>query len=362
MIDEGDEEEEKGLEAVYDDVNSSSRKSLRETSSVESTASQNDLNNLLGDEDSGNDEEMDGTEGLEESGMEESNNNTMSVKGGEKHRAEASFVESTASQNDLNNLLDAEDENMDAATEDVGERQAPSKIAVESPAGAQGENQVAESTPVTTQTNTAGLSSNNSMLPSPSFSGKKQRGSGIVMMRKSLGGDATKIRQLTASLRKRKKDKKSRMSLPAFSMGMQHQQLSGVADASSDRTGESEAGVQRNEPAASPSINVANSSPLAMMSPSKKVAAKSPSSMDVDSPARGTHVPRGSHLLARAPQLPRILQPETHAATRIRPLPPSTHPQEIHEVPKRGHPCLQPAFLQREIREARPRASHHLII
>ena len=48
MIDEGDEEEEKGLEAVYDDVNSSSRKSLRETSFVESAASQNDLNNLLG--------------------------------------------------------------------------------------------------------------------------------------------------------------------------------------------------------------------------------------------------------------------------------------------------------------------------
>ena len=45
------------------------------------------------------DEEVDGTK--EESGMEECNNNTTAVDGGEKHRVETSFVESTASQNDL---------------------------------------------------------------------------------------------------------------------------------------------------------------------------------------------------------------------------------------------------------------------
>ena len=86
--------EEKGRGAVYDDVNSSSRKSLRETSFVESTASQNDLNNLLGDEDNGNMmKSWMSRRGVEESGMEESSNNTTAVGGGEKHQVETSFVE-----------------------------------------------------------------------------------------------------------------------------------------------------------------------------------------------------------------------------------------------------------------------------
>ena len=56
------------------------------------TASQNDLNNLLGDEDNGNMmKRWMARRGVEESGVEECNSNTT----------EASFVESSASQNDL---------------------------------------------------------------------------------------------------------------------------------------------------------------------------------------------------------------------------------------------------------------------
>ena len=68
--------------------------SSRKSSFVESTASQNDLNNLLGDEDNGNMmKSWMSRRGVEESGMVGSNNNTTAVGGGEKHQVEASFVE-----------------------------------------------------------------------------------------------------------------------------------------------------------------------------------------------------------------------------------------------------------------------------
>ena len=66
------------------------------------SASQNDLNNLLGDEDNGNMmKRWMARRGMEESGVEECNSNTTAMDGGEKHRVETSFVESTAFQNDL---------------------------------------------------------------------------------------------------------------------------------------------------------------------------------------------------------------------------------------------------------------------
>ena len=70
---------------------------------MESTASQNDLNNLLGDEDNGNMMKRwmarRGWRSVWNGGKER--NDTTAVEGGEKHRVDRSFVESTAYQNDL---------------------------------------------------------------------------------------------------------------------------------------------------------------------------------------------------------------------------------------------------------------------
>lgn len=183
--------------------------------------------------------------------------------GGVKRRSgEASFVESTASQGDLANLLNDDEEVEESGTE---------------------KNQ--ESTPLATINNNTASTPNSSsgLCPSPSFlSGKKQRGSGIPTLRKSLGGDVTKIRKLTASLRKEKKSKK-RMSLPALAMSKQ--QLPGGGRLSMDVMDNTE-GMKEQEPPPK-SLELANS-PARNTRSAKKSPKKSPA---VDSPARNT---RGS--------------------------------------------------------------------
>jgi hypothetical protein len=123
-------------------------------------------------------------------------------------RTETSFADSTASLNDIDTLLG--DNKDDVAQSD----HAKNMVQVET------ESLPSESTPVAPPLLNKSVSSN--LCPSPSFlSGKKQRGSGIPSLRKSLGGDVSKIRKLTASLRKENEDKR-RTSLPALSMMAQH--------------------------------------------------------------------------------------------------------------------------------------------
>ena len=210
-----------------------------------------------------------------------------------------SFVESTASQNDLANLLDS--------TEEEGDN------------GKEG-NKPSESTPLasqpTTSSNnnngTAGSSNSNngeanesitSLCPSPSFmSGKKQRGSGIPMLRKSLGGDVSKIRKLTASLRKEKKSKK-RMSLPALAMSRQQQQPGGTDRLSLGVKGSVDDDTKKMDspPPKSPNktTSEATSPPEVMNSPARNTrsARKSPSKKSpgaVDSSARNTRAAKKS--------------------------------------------------------------------
>ena len=217
-----------------------------------------------------------------------------------------SFVESTASQNDLANLLDSTEEDEDNGKEG---------------------NQTSESTPLashpTTASNnnngTAGSSNSNngeanesitSLCPSPSFmSGKKQRGSGIPMLRKSLGGDVSKIRKLTASLRKEKKSKK-RMSLPALAMSRQQQQQQpggtdrfslGVKESVDSTTEPDDTKKMDSPPPKSPNKTAsgATSPPEVMNSPARNTrsARKSPSKKSpgaVDSPARNTRAAKKS--------------------------------------------------------------------
>ena len=192
-------------------------------------------------------------------------------EGGVKRRSgETSFVESTVSQGDLANLLNDDDEEV----EDSGKAK----------------NQTSESTPLAASNNgTASTPNSSGLCPSPSFlSGKKQRGSGIPTLRKSLGGDVTKIRKLTASLRKEKKSKK-RMSLPALAMSKQ-QQAPGGGRLSMDVVDNTEGmKVQESPPTKAPpkSPELANS-PARNTRSAKKSPKKSPA---VDSPARNT---RGS--------------------------------------------------------------------
>jgi len=186
-------------------------------------------------------------------------------EGDAKRRSgEASFVESTASQGDLALLNDDEE------VEESGKEK----------------NQ--ESTPLATSNNNTASTPNSSsgLCPSPSFlSGKKQRGSGIPTLRKSLGGDVTKIRKLTASLRKEKRSKK-RMSLPALAMSKQ-QQAPGGGRLSMDVMNNTESGNMKEQEPQPKSPELANS-PARNTRSAKKSPMKSPA---VDSPARNT---RGS--------------------------------------------------------------------
>ena len=189
-------------------------------------------------------------------------------EGSAKRRSgETSFVESTASQGDLANLLNDEE------VEESGKEE---------------KNQTSESTPLATSNNNTASTPNSSsgLCPSPSFlSGKKQRGSGIPTLRKSLGGDVTKIRKLTASLRKEKKSKK-RMSLPALAMAKQ-QQAPGGGRLSMDVMNNTESGNMKEQEPQPKSPELANS-PARNTRSAKKSPMKSPA---VDSPARNT---RGS--------------------------------------------------------------------
>ena len=205
-------------------------------------------------------------------------------EGSAKRRSgETSFVESTASQGDLANLLNDD-------TEEVEE------------SGTE-KNQTSESTPLAASINNTASTPNSSsgLCPSPSFlSGKKQRGSGIPTLRKSLGGDVTKIRKLTASLRKEKKSKK-RMSLPALAMAKQ-QQAPGGGRLSMDVLDNTESGNMKEQEPQPKSPELANS-PARNTRSAKKSPIKSPA---VDSPARNTRgsakksprkSPSGKHIL-----------------------------------------------------------------
>ncbi|KAL3827200.1 hypothetical protein ACHAXA_006755 [Cyclostephanos tholiformis] len=117
----------------------------------------------------------------------------------------SSYVESTASLNDLNNVLDEDEEKANVA--------------------AMGHLQTSQLTPLASlpSTNNRGnqsTSGSGGLCPSPSFLSEQKRwgSGGVAMLRKSLGGDLTEIHKLTASLRKEKKKNLSLMSLPSFSM------------------------------------------------------------------------------------------------------------------------------------------------
>ena len=117
-----------------------------------------------------------------------------------------SFVESTASQNHLNDILGVDDDSVNNPPPADSRQEKTASEATKTPATPSADSDPPKATD----------SSINSLCPSPSFiSGKKSKGSGVSDVRRSLGGDVTKIRQLTASLRKNKKA--SRMSLPALS-------------------------------------------------------------------------------------------------------------------------------------------------
>ena len=145
------------------------------------------------------------------SSQDEAGNKDESILGG---ATTTSFVESTASQNHLNNILGVEDDLVDRPPSVDRQQEKATSEATTTPttpsAVCQPTSNVDSEPPKPTD------SSINSLCPSPSFlSGKKSKGSGVSDVRRSLGGDVTKIRQLTASLRKSKKA--SRMSLPALS-------------------------------------------------------------------------------------------------------------------------------------------------
>ena len=196
------------------------------------------------------------------------------------HEGNSSFVESTASLDDLNYVLDDGKEVVPTA---VGHPLSTS-----------------ESTPSASRpaNDGGGRSTTGSLCPSPSFlSGKKSRGSiGVAMLRKSLGGDLSEIHRLTASLRKEKKKNASRMSLPALAMARdrQHSHLQKTAADDAD-------GANLHPPPAPPR-RTPPSSPLqddklspppragAGTSPSKIAgAARSPPPPEkTDSPAKNT--------------------------------------------------------------------------
>ncbi len=211
-----------------------------------------------------------------------------------KERTETSFVDSTASLNDIDTLLG--DDEDDVAQSD----HTKNLVQVEA------ELPPSESTPVAPPLLNKSVSS--SLCPSPSFlSGKKQSGSGIPSLRKSLGGDVSKIRKLTASLRKENEDKR-RMSLSALAMTAQHTRALSDSSSLNAASGVNELAIlqprassERDQPSRpireqehslplSPKMthsptrsNAAKKSPL-KKSPSRKslVAAS------VDSPARNT--------------------------------------------------------------------------
>ena len=171
----------------------------------------------------------------------------------------SSIVESTASLNDLTNVLG-----------DTTEMMVPT----------------AESTPLASQPI---ISGSGSLCPSPSFlAGKKQQGtSGAAMLRKSLGGDLSEIQKLTASLRKEKRKNQSRMSLPSLAVVRQPQQvaLTGPSPTAADDNNSTAVNQRpRSEEITSPP-RASRKSPR--KSPSRKSLA-TVAMAPVDSPARNT--------------------------------------------------------------------------
>lgn len=225
-----------------------------------------------------------------------------------KERMETSFADSTASLNDIDNLLGdgEEDEEVDVAQKMME----PAKNTIVS--------KPSESTPAAPASLNKSISG---LSPSPSFlSGKKQRGSGIPSLRKSMGGDVSKIRKLTASLRKENEDKR-RMSLPALAMTAQQQHQRASSDRSSRDVVHGTNELTKDQPHSSPQKAQPSSttmrelndslpsprrslptSPKTMHSPARSDAAKksplrksprrsprkSPVAASVDSPARNT--------------------------------------------------------------------------
>eukprot|EP00984_Skeletonema_dohrnii_P030345 scaffold21743_cov144-Skeletonema_dohrnii-CCMP3373.AAC.11 len=161
----------------------------------------------------------------------------------EEDERQSSFVESTASGNQLNGILG------------------------DSPAPAVANNNIAKASP-------------SSLCPSPSFvSGKKARASPVILKR--MGGDMSTIHKLTASLKKENKQK--RMSLPVLAAG---NQLRPKMRFSMDPPG------VMNETPASPELATRSD---AIDSPARNTrsAKKSPAA---DSPARNTRSARKSPL------------------------------------------------------------------
>ncbi|KAL3796053.1 hypothetical protein ACHAW5_007836 [Stephanodiscus triporus] len=206
----------------------------------------------------------------------------------------SSFVESTASLDDLNNVLD-----------DTNEDPAEAEYDKEVITTAVGHLQTSASTSTPSASRPADDKENRSasggLCPSPSFlSGKKQRGtSGVAMLRKSLGGDVSEIHKLTASLRKEKKKNMSRMSLPSLAMAREHSHHQktaadrpspGVMD-DADSANVHPSAPLRKTPPSSPSQEKSSPPPRAGAgtSPSKKAGAGSPPPPEVlDSPAGNT--------------------------------------------------------------------------
>lgn len=193
---------------------------------------------------------LDGTEVDNEDGMDSSHDDSTK----QPRMGNSSIVESTASLNDLTNLLG-----------DTSEVVVPTS----------------ESTPLAS---TPTIGDTGSLCPSPSFlAGKKQQGtSGAAMLRKSLGGDLSEIHKLTASLRKEKKKNQSRMSLPSLAVVRQQKQGDGPSPTGADDNAVTQR--PRSEEITSPP-RASRKSPR--KSPSRKSLA-TVAMAPVDSPARNT--------------------------------------------------------------------------
>ncbi|KAL3787580.1 hypothetical protein HJC23_000068 [Cyclotella cryptica] len=194
---------------------------------------------------------------------------------------EQSFVESTASQNYLDGVLNA-GENQ----EEAGENLSAAKVSKES-------NDLSEKECIATNNKSATSSINNfnstppmtqlnngKLRQSPSFlSGKKN----VVPWRKSVGDEElSKIRALTASLRKRNRDKfGGRMSLPAAKA------QSSVIEKEGTRDHASKGSVRALFPEAPEATEVEHVSAVTLASPKKSESF----SLQFESPKRNTPSP-----------------------------------------------------------------------
>lgn len=195
--------------------------------------------------------DLDGKEVDDEEETDSSHDDSMK----QPRMGNSSIVESTASLNDLTNVLG-----------DTTEVVVPPS----------------ESTPLAS---TPTISGSGSLCPSPSFlAGKKQQGtSGAAMLRKSLGSDLSEIHKLTASLRNEKKKNQSRMSLPSLAVVRQQKQV--ALDGPSLTVADDNVVTQR------PRSEEITSPPKSRKSPRKSPSRKNLATVamaSVDSPARNT--------------------------------------------------------------------------